>query len=501
MEIELSGSGDQQNIIQGASYLQDIGDWFDKNVSGSMGIQGRMLRDIRLGSKTGTVVISISSLNISNCVSLQRLLLSNIRTLSGSLNLLTCTHLQEIYVDGTSLVQLRLPIGGGLRVVEYSSFNQYITLQNYPLMTNEGVGIELCKSIITDFFVVDCPLMQPMWLLVDIMNAQETQGTSHALKRIRAVGFNETYYTSDILDKLATLVDGSYEGLSSDGLAGEDAIPVLDGTLNVFSNAYEDSILALKSTFKKLVLTVVGKMYASFIDKLVEEIVSKKWGDGVGITNAEIANVANVGAIFRGTNITSFDEFEKFTNAIAGVEDMTFQNCAMLKSVRLPEQYKDSNNYSMFRHCTSLESIKIPDSFTIIEGLMFQYCTSLKNVRLPTSLKRIKANAFSETGLLSIDIPNTTEEIGRNAFYGCTNLEIAIMGENIKSIEMKAFSDCLAMKIVILKTKTPPIYGFDALHGTSIIYVPDESLDAYKSASGWSGIKTRLKPLSEYKSS
>ena len=36
MEIELSGSGDQQNAIQGASYLQDIGDWYNKNVTGSM---------------------------------------------------------------------------------------------------------------------------------------------------------------------------------------------------------------------------------------------------------------------------------------------------------------------------------------------------------------------------------------------------------------------------------------------------------------------------------
>lgn len=85
MEIELSGSGDQQNAIQGASYLQDIGDWHNKNVTGSMIIQGRMLRDIRLGSKDAPVVISISSLTLSNCVSLQRLLLSNIATLAGTL--------------------------------------------------------------------------------------------------------------------------------------------------------------------------------------------------------------------------------------------------------------------------------------------------------------------------------------------------------------------------------------------------------------------------------
>ena len=113
MEIELSGSGDQQNAIQGASYLQDIGDWYNKNVQGSMIIQGRMLRDIRLGSKTEAIVISISSLTLSNCTSLQRLLLSNISTLSGTLNLAGCTHLQEVYADGTSLVQIILPKGGG----------------------------------------------------------------------------------------------------------------------------------------------------------------------------------------------------------------------------------------------------------------------------------------------------------------------------------------------------------------------------------------------------
>ncbi|MFR7876450.1 MAG: hypothetical protein ACLU4J_08690 [Butyricimonas paravirosa] len=31
--------------------MQDIGDWYDKNVQGSMVIQGRMLREIRLGAR------------------------------------------------------------------------------------------------------------------------------------------------------------------------------------------------------------------------------------------------------------------------------------------------------------------------------------------------------------------------------------------------------------------------------------------------------------------
>lgn len=89
-------------------------------------------------------------------------------------------------------------------------------------MTNEGVGIDLCEEIITDFFITGCPKVKPMQLLVSIMDAQTGQGGDHKLKRIRAVGFDETYDDSDMLDKLATLSNGTYEGLSSEGLAGED---------------------------------------------------------------------------------------------------------------------------------------------------------------------------------------------------------------------------------------------------------------------------------------
>ena len=73
-----------------------------------------------------------------------------------------------------------LPSGGGLRVVEYSRFNQYLSLSNYPLLTDDGIGIDLCKTVISDFFIVDCALVRPMKILVDIMNAQMEQGDKHA---------------------------------------------------------------------------------------------------------------------------------------------------------------------------------------------------------------------------------------------------------------------------------------------------------------------------------
>ena len=319
MEIELSGSGDQQNAIMGAGYLQDIGDWHDKNVQGSMIVQGRMLREIRLGHKSEPIVITISSLTLSNCVSLQKLLLSRISTLSGTLNLTGCTHLKEVYIDGTSVTQLRLPEGGGLEKVEFNALSQYLILKNYPLLKNEGVIIDECKSSITDFLIQGCPSLNPMRLLVDIMEAQENQVDNHALKRVRAVGFDEEFDSSDMLDKLATLADGSYVGLSSEGIAGEDELPVLDGTLTVNASAYEDSVEALRGTFSKLNLNVTGPYYIRFEDDEVRRICAENWGDGMGITKEQAAAVTgDIGSKFRNnTEINSFDELRYFTNAKA----------------------------------------------------------------------------------------------------------------------------------------------------------------------------------------
>lgn len=496
MEIELSGSGDQQNAIQGASYLQDIGDWHNKNVQGSMIIQGRMLRDIRLGSKTEPIVISITSLTLSNCTSLQRLLLSNISTLSGTLNLSACTHLQEVHADGTSLVQIILPKGGGLRSVEFSAYNQYLSLMNYPLMTNEGVGIGLCKEIISDFFITGCPMINPMALLVDIMDAQSGQGSGHKLKRIRAVGFNETYNDSSVLDKLVALSNGTYEGLSSEGIAGEDELPVLDGTLNILANAYEDSIEALRNTFSKLTLNVVGEYYVRFKDSIIRNYMIEKFGDGTGITKGQLGqiNKSQLGRPFANNNqLVNFDEM-KYLNNLYDIDTNFFLNCTSLSSVTLPSNIINLYNacfrntaltaivipktviymeQSVFEDCKYLEScifeegrtnalrirwsmwtksalkeISLPDN-VIVDGNMgyaFAYCKELVKVHLPNNISGIYDSMFRDCSKLTkINIPATVTILGSRAFNGCSSLcKLDYLG-NITSIEQYTFAGCTSL--------------------------------------------------------
>ena len=409
MEIELSGSGDQQNAIQGASYLQDIGDWHDKNVTGSMIIQGRMLRDIRLGHKTEPITISISSLTISNCVSLQKLILSNIATLSGNLNLTACTHLKEVHADGTSLSQIRLPSGGGLELIEFSANNQYLLLSNYPLLTNDGVGIELCKPVLSDFFIVDCIKMKPMELLVDVMNAQEGQGAAHVLKRIRAVGFEESYENSLILEKLVELADGTYSGLSSEGLSGEDDLPVLDGTLNIDSSAYEDTVESLRTTFKKLELNISGEFYIRFIDNLVSTLCANNWGDGTGTSKSRMENITALGNVFAGADIKSFNEL-----VLSKITSLTneFAGCSKLTAITLPDSLRTLSTSAFagsrvildLSGCTYITDLTI-DSDDIIE-VMPEANDNLKKVTYNSGSSKIKMVGYSN---VNFEINNKKE--------------------------------------------------------------------------------------------
>lgn len=469
MEIELSGSGDQQNAIQGASYLQDIGDWHNKNVQGSMIIQGRMLRDIRLGSKTEPIVISITSLTLSNCTSLQRLLLSNISTLSGTLNLSACTHLQEVHADGTSLVQIILPKGGGLRSVEFSAYNQYLSLMNYPLMTNEGVGIGLCKEIISDFFITGCPMINPMALLVDIMDAQSGQGSGHKLKRIRAVGFNETYNDSSVLDKLVALSNGTYEGLSAEGLSGEDEYPVLDGILNVHASVYEDSLETLRTAFKKLELNITGGLYLRFQDPVVQQICISQWGDGHGVTRNSFISATTLPSNLFSDNkdIQYFSEFGDLFVNCTKIMDRAFQNCSNLKVITLPEGL-ETINLNAFANCTSLSEIELPEGVTLnyaafggtglvhlvipgstifANGAVFNGCNCLVDVIIEEGVKTLMSNMFSKCVILSrVILPSTLTVIGDNAFFYCAYLEDIILPVSIIEIGASSFQGCTKFK-------------------------------------------------------
>ena len=476
--IDLGGSADQQNAIQAASWLLSIGDWHKKNVSGTMVVRGKRLSELILGSKTDDVIISITGLTLADCGSMQKILLSNITTLQGTLDLSTIINIREVYADGTNLSQIKLPNGGGLEVIEYPANNKYITFRNFPMLATEGLRIGQCAVNITDFLIENCPLLKPVQLLSDIIEAQQSQGTNHVLKHIRAVGFEEEYYTADALDMLANLADGSYEGLSAEGLAGEEPIPVLDGKIIVHSKYYQDSVDALRRIFNKLNLIMDGEPAIRFADAEVLRVL---------ITEEAYINDngSNIGLL------TPIDE--------DGDGMITAKEVAQVKSL----SNRPDRNSSIFKGNTTIETF---NEFQYFIGLnqinngSFDGCTKLREITLPPNTV-LGNSAFSQSKIERLIIPEGYQIIGNSIFQRCPNLNLVDIPSTVTSISAGG-SLFWAMKnqvTVICRAITPPILGGWGYDGDpKVIYVPDTVVDAYKSATGWSPQAAKIQPLSTY---
>ena len=93
-------------------------------------------------------------------------------------------------------------------------------------------------------------------------------------------------------------------------------------------------------------------------------------------------------------------------------------------------------------------------------------------------------------------------------FSYCTNLVLVDIGDKCTTIKSNSFGRFVGTYgndiTFIIRAITPPELA-DRLISTQsvrakigVIYVPDESLEAYKTATNWSYYADILKPLSEY---
>ena len=98
-------------------------------------------------------------------------------------------------------------------------------------------------------------------------------------------------------------------------------------------------------------------------------------------------------------------------------------------------------------------------------------------------------------------LPNTLTNIADGMFNGCSKLVSITIPLNVVSIGRHSFDSCNGLSYIISRAVTPPSLDSTTFHGVSVnfpIYVPDESVSAYREASVWVNYASRIKPLSEY---
>ena len=115
----------------------------------------------------------------------------------------------------------------------------------------------------------------------------------------------------------------------------------------------------------------------------------------------------------------------------------------------------------------------------------FAFFTGLSSTTLPSM------RGFTITG---ITVPEGIEIIGTSAFDTCSRLEVVNLPSTINLFRNQAFYACYAIKSLTVLTVTPPTIGAgQTLPPQGTIYVPAESVDAYKAA--WTSYASRIQAI------
>ncbi len=270
-------------------------------------------------------------------------------------------------------------------------------------------------------------------------------------------------------------------------------------------------------------------------------IVSNTYENGKGvITFDDDASSIGDAAFAYCSSLTSVT----IPDSISSIGEYAFYGCTSLTSITIPDRVTSIGS-SAFRDCSSLTSVTIPNSVTSIGDYAFYGCSgrliidskvvekdrpnwssptwlagsNFTEIVIGDSITKIGSTAFYDyQNIRSLTIGNNVTEIGKDAFSECHNIETINLGtnltnignyafnknfsltsvtipESITSIGYEAFNECTSLAHVYCKPTTPPTgnsYMFDDNASGRKIYVPRNSVDAYKSAQYWKDYKSYI---------
>lgn len=258
-----------------------------------------------------------------------------------------------------------------------------------------------------------------------------------------------------------------------------------------------------------------------------------------GCTNLTSVDLSNLSITSLDSN--TFENCENLQtavlpNTITSLGNNIFYRCHNLETVNIPSGVTTLKD-GLFRDCNKLQSVTIPNSVTKIERLVFASC-DLLSIHIPALVtsfdvgyystfssnknctvitvdsnnakydSRDNCNAIIETannklvwGCAGTVIPSSVTSIGDYAFQSMLGTAVTAftIPSNVDTIGSNVFNGCIGLVSLTVERVTPPSVGTTLFSGQSMsvpdIYVPRDSVTAYKTAPGWSSYASKIQAI------
>ena len=239
-------------------------------------------------------------------------------------------------------------------------------------------------------------------------------------------------------------------------------------------------------------------------------------------SNLQVLNVSG----WNTSNVSTFENCFRYCGSLTEI-DLTgwtistdasttymFLNCSALKDIKgLGDTGLTSIGQGAFSGCGSLALTSLPSGLTSIGAKAFWNCGSLALTSLPEGLTEIENGVFmniknnwEHDALIHLKSIGDASAFQMNIFQD----RWTTLGDGITYIGGSAFFWATLDRIKILATTPPQLKDAYTVGNNTFVndnrqhiqvYVPDEALDAYKSADNWSGFAknwNNIHPMSEW---
>lgn len=215
-------------------------------------------------------------------------------------------------------------------------------------------------------------------------------------------------------------------------------------------------------------------------------------------------------------------------NSLTYISDYAFSQCKNLEEIHFGKNITSIGKWA-FYWCSALTTLDLPESIVTLGKSCFLGCTALTSVYVPASVTSMESNFVACNALTEIKVdpmntvysdidgvvfnknqnkllmypagkqqteyvvPAGVDTIAREAFYSCQNLTSVSLPGSLKYIDNYAFAYSRGINSFRCEAVEPPaVYNIEGSYtfflinkAESILYVSEESIDAYKVAVEW----------------